>query len=726
MSYTLSAIRDLLKLFTCCTLAILFLITFSSNALSVPASPKIHSLMQPDGSKFDAKQWGDEWNHGWEAIERYTIIKENSTSTWVYATLTKDGTLAPTTHIVGKDPAPINTPLHLRPTVERRSKDSAIRSLPKLERYPKPAKPLSVVPATGTGNIPVILVNFSDTITTYTNNEFSTMLFGSSSNSLKDYYEEVSYGTFSVSAGPSGIPNWYQASKSHDYYGSNDASGYDLHPAELVIETVAAADAAIDFAPYDQDGDCVVDVVAIVHQGTGEEAGGVTTDIWSHRWDLFSANTYGDGTGPYTTGDTAACGSIIINDYIIQPETLYGGIQTIGVFAHEYGHALGLPDLYDTDYTSEGIGDWGLMAAGSWNSISRSGDSPAHLSAWSKYKLGWVSPTLVSSTLTDEAITEASSQADVYQLLSGSPSSGGEYFLIENRQQSGFDAGLPGVGLAIWHVDEAKSNNDNECETATGCSNHYKVALEQADGLFELDKDINQGNTGDLFISGKEFTPTTTPNSLTYDGTNNQLQVTNISSASSVMTATLSAQASVPVQDCIIQDPGFETGTPNSFWTEASTNFGTPLCDSGSCSCGGQVYCANSGSWWAWFGGISGVVEEGSLEQSVAIASNMKNISFYLAVPSSDTPGYIRLLVDGQQLWQVTDTTAAAYSSGYQQVLVDISAYADNGAHTVQFISHTNASGGATSFWIDDLCLNKEGSSFCWPIFLPAISNGRE
>ena len=83
-----------------------------------------------------------------------------------------------------------------------------------------------------------------------------------------------------------------------------------------------------------------------------------------------------------------------------------GRRETIGVFAHEYGHALGLPDLYDTDYSSNGIGDWSLMAGGSHNYIVRGGDSPAHLDAWCKYSLRWVTPTQVSGTLPNESITQ--------------------------------------------------------------------------------------------------------------------------------------------------------------------------------------------------------------------------------------------------------------------------------------------------------------------------------
>ena len=714
--YSTSSVRPY-KIISFAIFAISLLLIFCDFAWSVTAAPRYHTLTQPDGTIFEARQWGDEWGHGWETVAGYTIIKNPSTSTWVYAILADDGTVAPTSSIVGKESAPANTPLHVRPIAKRKAIDKTIRLPNTIERYPKPQIPQSVVPSTGTGNIPVVMVNFSNTGTIYTSGEFSTMLFGTANNSMKDYYEEVSYGVFSVSPGPAGVQGWYTASNTHDYYGTNDIGGNDVHPPELVLEAIIAADATVNFAPYDQDGDCYVDVVAIVHQGNGEEASGTATDIWSHRWDLFSANISGEGTGIYTTDDTAACGSIKINDYIIQPEILNGGLQTIGVFAHEYGHALGLPDLYDTDSSSEGIGNWALMAAGSWNSSSRAGDSPAHLSAWSKYKLGWISPTLVNGTLTNESISEASNQADVYQLLNGSPSTGGEYFLIENRQKSGFDTGLPGVGLAIWHIDETQSNNDNECVTVTGCTNRYKVALEQSDGLFDLEKNNDRGDTGDLFLSGKDFAPGTTPNSRTYGGTDNQLNVTNISIASSSMTATIGVSATSPEPDCISQDPGFETGIPNSYWTETSTNFGTPICDLVSCG----AYSANSGNWWAWFGGIKDVAEDGTLEQTVTIPNSVTKLTFYLAVPSYGTPGYLRLVLDGQQLWEVTAATASNYSSGYIQVSVDISTYADGGTHTLQFVSHTDASAETTNFLIDDICMDQVGNAFCWDMFLPAI-----
>jgi M6 family metalloprotease-like protein len=401
---------------------------------------------------------------------------------------------------------------------------------------------------TGSRPLPVMMINFNNTATTFDAADFENLLFGNGNNSMKDYYEEVSYGAFSITPGAAGVTGWYTATNTMAYYGQDDVYGYDQHPGELVIEAVAAADGAIDFSEYDTNGDCYVDAVVIIHQGPGEEAGGFSDTIWSHRWNLNSAAYFGDGTGQYTTNDIAACGQIMVNDYVIQPETLGGDIQTIGVFAHEYGHVLGLPDLYDIDYSSSGIGDWGLMSGGAWGAVDRPGDSPVHLCAWSKYVLGWIDPVPVSEKLTNEVIGPAGTNDDVYLFYPDNQIDSQEYYLIENRQLIGFDAGLPGTGLAIWHIDEDKAtynNRDNtqECLPSSDClDTHYRVALIQADGHWDLETGYNRGDNGDLYPGASEntaFTTATAPDSLLYNGSSSHVSVSDITESDETITATL-------------------------------------------------------------------------------------------------------------------------------------------------------------------------------------------
>ena len=422
----------------------------------------------------------------------------------------------------------------------------------------------NAVPSTGVGNVPVLLVTFSDRTATQPATAFNTLLFGTGSYSMADYYKEVSYNQYTVSAGPSGIGGWYTASNTHDYYGTNLPNGDDAWPGDLVYEAAAAANAAgFNFAPYDQDGDCYVDNLVVVHQGGGEEFGGApSTNIWSHSWSITGAQAYGESHfGALTSNSTCAANpaqKVKVNKYTIQPE-LYGTtarISTMGVFAHEFGHALGLPDLYDTDYTSEGVGNWSLMAGGSWNySGGDSGNRPAHFDPWSKWRLGWILPRAISCSTSVSLPAVATSSAGFFALLSGGApyAASGEYFLVENRQKTSFDAGLPGAGLLVWHVDEGRASNNAECYPggALPCNGtrHYKVALVQADNLWELEKATDRGDAGDPYpgTSGNvTLNAASSPNSNVFAGTADGgaasgASITSISASAATMTATLAA-----------------------------------------------------------------------------------------------------------------------------------------------------------------------------------------
>ncbi len=156
--------------------------------------------------------------------------------------------------------------------------------------------------------------------------------------------------------------------------------------------------------------------------------------------------------------------------------------------------------------------------------------------------------------------------------------------------------------------------------------------------------------------------------------------------------------------DCTVADSGLEGGSPNGDWTESSTNFPSIICDTGCGSLGSGSY---SGTYWAWFGGADAATETGTLEQDVTIGSGMQYLNFYLEIPNADTTGYLRVLMDGTNLFEVTHADAANYGV-YHAVSVDISAYADGGSHTLRFESTTEPTGtGLTlDFFVDDICLS--------------------
>jgi M6 family metalloprotease-like protein len=554
-----------------------------AQVMAVPAAPVLHTLIQASGKTFQARQWGDESGHGWEAENGYTIIFNESTRCWDFAVPGEKGELIDSnvpvdsvnaldithsrkgyTKRVIPSGLPIDLKPHLRPRpeLERTMKwnDSALHLVRKAS--PEAGE---VAPLLGEMDVPIVMINFRNTSTTNMPTEFNALLFGTgpSDFSMRQYYGEVSYGAFNVSAGINGIAGWYTSVYDHDYYGGNQSigGGSDQHPALLAYEALQAADQQIDFRAYTLNPDCTLVLpVMVIHQGTGEEGSGVATDIWSHSWRLSWAASYDTLVpGVFVSNDACPFGGYIkIDKYTIQPERYSSGISTMGVFAHEMGHGIGLPDLYDYDYDSEGVGRWSLMGSGSWSYVARPGDRPSHLDPRSKYAMGWATPVSVGSALLERTIQPAYLAGDAYQLGLGSPMDGvGEYFLAENRQLAGFDVGLPGAGLLIWHVDEAQANNDFQCYPGgPSCLlQHYKVAVVQADNLWDLEKDRNRGDSGDPFPGTQgifDFSDVTSPNSNWYNGTASSISITGIrQNADSTMSATFqiaqSAEASLTV-----------------------------------------------------------------------------------------------------------------------------------------------------------------------------------
>lgn len=411
------------------------------------------------------------------------------------------------------------------------------QSPPRVEDWHGPS-PQSRV--SGTRNILVIRIDFSDAAGTQTQAYYNDLIFGTTTGKMKHYYSEVSYGLITIAG--TVTANWLRSSKNMAWWGADSVWGIDDANGpifELAREAVVLADSVFNFAPYDTDNNGVITAselsLCIVHAGNGQESSGVSTDIWSHRWYIFGL---GYAYNYIPLSDTFVDGKRIskhpsddAGGYFMQAET-----SPMGVFAHEFGHDLGLPDLYDTDYSSDGIGYWGLMGAGSWLG-SPAGSSPAHPIGWSKARLGWISPTTVSSgsNIPVKQIETYQSQS-LYKLTITST----EYFLIENRQQTGYDSYLPGSGMLIWHIDDSKTDNDNDADRW--------VDLEEAHGGTQnLDDgaDGNYGDTNDPFFSPQKtsFADGTDPNSNTKVGSSSGIGVVRIGTSGMTMTFSLSGKS---------------------------------------------------------------------------------------------------------------------------------------------------------------------------------------
>ena len=378
---------------------------------------------------------------------------------------------------------------------------------------------LDRTPLRGDLRVIVVLVDFTDKAFEVDTSRFEDLFFSTGMiphRSVTEYYKDVTGGLVTISGqvvGPFTMPQtlaWY----ANGNYGIGKPSG-DPRANILAQDAVKAADPSVDFQPYDNDGNGYVDAFIVVHAGEGGEETGDPGDIWSHKWALPEEYTADSGVKVYA--------------YLTIPED-----AKLGVAAHELGHLLfGFPDLYDIDYSSEGIGNWCLMAGGSWNG---GGDTPAHPSAWCKAQQGWVDVVQVGSDTALE-LPDVKTSKQVHRLWTDG-TVGQEYFLLENRQQAGYDADLPGAGLLIWHVDESKETNEDE--------NHYLVGLVQADGSRDLENNVNRGDGGDPYpgwTSNQDFTATSTPASTGYSGQDSLVSVTGITDADGTITATASVHA---------------------------------------------------------------------------------------------------------------------------------------------------------------------------------------
>ena len=417
-----------------------FLFLVSTAAMAVPAKRGIwENLRLADGTEVRAQFMGDEFMHFWETDDGRRYVEQ------------PDGTFKPA------DIVPSGRRYAARRMQAARLGVRRV-SMGDRTNYEGVKKGI------------VILMQFKDTKFQIGNNKekYNDILnkedYDESpfQGSVADYFKAQSGGVFELQfdvVGP------YTATREYSYYGTNDENGYDLHPDEFVIEAVQAADSEVDFRDYDWDGDGEADQVFVVYAGKGEATSGVVNTIWPHMYMLSKTDMAIELDS--TIIDTYACSNEIDR---------LGNIEGIGTFCHEFSHCLGYPDFYDTIYGGHfGMSSWDLMDSGSYNG---NGFLPAGFSAYEKWMAGWLTPTeLGQQGVTVKGLKAISEGGGAYVIYNDGHRD--EYYILENRQKSGWDAGLPGKGMMITHVDFDK--------TIWEANMPNTIADEEQAELYELD-----------------------------------------------------------------------------------------------------------------------------------------------------------------------------------------------------------------------------------------------
>ena len=333
-------------------------------------------------------------------------------------------------------------------------------------------------------NVLLILVQFAnqDFAENNTYQAFDSLANGAhytyngATGSCKQYFSDQSNGKYIPNfdvVGPVKLPNTMA------YYGTDTYSGNgdDRYVFDFVLDACRGADQmGVDFTKYDNNNDGFVDFVYILYAGVGQADGGPETTIWPHAWDLKAALYYGNHNQKQYYANSATDyylpqidGKTLMN-YACSNELKYStkARTGIGTICHEFSHVLGLPDYYLTTDSPvvqqrETPGAWSLMGYGNY---LNNGNTPPNYSVYDKYYLGWLEPEALAQTQTLEIPADGMT---TYMIARNEKHvSDGAYrtdtvYYIENRQQEGWDAYLPGHGMLIWRVIFNESDWFNNC-----------------------------------------------------------------------------------------------------------------------------------------------------------------------------------------------------------------------------------------------------------------------
>ena len=501
-------------------------VSFDANA--VKAKPGLVDYTLPDGKTVSVKLTGDERCHMISSPDGYLLL-ENEDGFLEYAV--KDISGSPVlSGVKVKDHGPLTMdagkPFYMAqdflPYLEQQAAKTTRGSVKAVRQKASAGENKYVYstcafPTHGEPHSIVVLVEYSNVSFSMDDpwEYFNDFLNGDNfsgngaTGSCRQYFIDSSMGLFKPTYdlyGPVKLSN------TQSYYGVNGryGQGGDVNAHEMIIEAVNALDPIVNFADYDHNGDGYVDSIYVIYAGLGEADGGSANTVWPHSWELSEAAGY-----------AVSVDGVKVDTYGCSNELSGRKPVGIGTFVHEFGHVMGLPDLYNTSpsyyYDSSTPLDWSLMDSGSYNNDSR---TPPYFSSFERYSLGWIEPEEILCS----GNYELSNLGDTGQaFIMTTEENEDEFFIIENRQLSGWDKYIPFHGMLVWHIDFNQKAWDQN--TPNNNPNHQYICLVRADNR---PTDVTFANDPFPGMSGNytAFTSTTNPKLISWN--KNLLNVTAI------------------------------------------------------------------------------------------------------------------------------------------------------------------------------------------------------
>lgn len=431
-------------------LSTVFLAGMSLSLHAVPALNRTILKTLPNGNTLEIQLNGDE-NFHYTTLPDGTLITEADNGYFYYATINTE------TNEITATPYRVDLPLPSKAKASNASTESVAGQLEQMKQtnlkrrmVPHASRPTKLNAVNADHGV-VILANFKDVKFKYTKEDYEKMLNEegysdySSTGSARDYFIDSSYGKFSPTFEVYGP---YDLSKNMSEYGGNDRSGSDRNPTGMVVEVCKLAEAdGVDFSKYDTDNDGYVDNVYVFYAGKGEANGGSEDTVWPHRWVIDPTYNFSG-----TKEDTKVSG-VYLYDYacsneICEENQHYIGndLQGVGTFIHEYGHVLGLPDLYYTGYgNARTLEIYDVM---DYSNYLNYGRTPVSYSAYERMFCEWVTPeqifpdgnsTQVELPLIAEGKVLLITANGKEHNMDGKNPDPNEFYLLENKPDTGWD-----------------------------------------------------------------------------------------------------------------------------------------------------------------------------------------------------------------------------------------------------------------------------------------------